>query len=597
MSTETAAVAEIMRILSRCPHLEGVLASHDRVPLTDGHIDVYSSLSRANKDWLGRVNVQIKGRASRKGTAASFSLKREVLEAHLRNAGVLLLCVDVDQKRAKATPRYAALVPFEIRRILASAPEKQKSVAIPLRKLPRLPGAVERIVEVIRVGARQNPFATTDPRLFESIKHITISTAEEVDFNVPTRLRPGEGAFAVEVTTENGSQVPLDGEFEILPEDYVARERDVRVVAGNAAFDSFVVQRISSDQTCVALGEGLSIVIHEGGEGRGVDINITCPSNFVARKRAVEFMVGIFDNGEIALGDRTLTLGEVPASKGPDIEEIRGHLAFLCRLQEVFDKFQFDGALIDLEGMTERDIEHLDVLYRVFVEGVAPCNTSGESGRMLVNFGPWAVMLVAVRGHEPGTWRFIDPFDPASPQMLRWAAQNDRDVTIPVTAYDIVEPEHLPKVLNLRLDLIDAAYERIAHSESTVTIANQCVRDLLNCADSGGARQEEFLHGAARLNDWIIRRDGERDVHRLNQWQIAWRRHGLTDVDRTEIRRMKRASANSQDEMAVHQELACALLLGDREESEFLANQLTTAQRDVMEGWPIWELRRHLVRT
>ncbi|MFF2832346.1 hypothetical protein ACFVSK_11345 [Cellulosimicrobium cellulans] len=600
MSTETAAAAELMRVMSRCPHLEPVFATHDRVPLTDGHIDIYSSKNKSNKTWLGRVDVQIKGRTSTKkkkkksGRSSSYSLKREVLEAHQKKGGVLLLCVDLDLNRDKHISHYAALTPYEIRRILASIPEGQGSVAIPLAKLPRLTESLERLVNVVFVGTRQNPFAHTDPRLFETVKHFTLSTVEDIDLKAPMTFRQGESVFAVEVTTEDGSRVPLDGDFEILPHDYMPRVKDVQVTAGDALFERFTVQRMAPDELVIKLGSGLSLSIYHNGPRKAL-INVTEQSNFAARKRDLEFMIGVAESGEIRFGDDAFNLDPVPSDQRPRVDAMREHLAFLRRTQRLFDKFGVDSTLIEFDDLDDLAFRNLRALYNIFIEGARPEHSSGETGRTLVNFGPWAVMVVVVRDGNGDSWRYIDPFDLSSPQMFRWAAQDEREVTVPVTAYDIVEAEYLPKVLNLRLESIDTAYEAIAQADSTPMVANQCVRDLLSCSDAGGPRSEEFLRGAERLNEWIIRRDGEEETHLLNRWQIAWRTDSLTDTDLVRIREIKRASAQSADEMAIHRELACALLLRDRDESVFLTDRLTADQRTVIETWPIWELYRQLV--
>jgi hypothetical protein len=594
MSVEALAVAEVTRIVSRCERLEPVLATQDRVPLTDGHIDVWSTGSKANRDWDGRVNVQVKGRSKKKRSAPNFRLNREVLEAHLKNQGVLLLCVDVDQKKGKGVPLYAILTPFKIQRILDTLPDGQQTASVPLLKFPRSPVGVEKIVRVALAGSHQNPFFHTDPRLFESVRHFTISTVDELDLQAPTRLSLDETVFVVEATTENGSRIAIDGDFEILPRDYVPQERDLQVSAGKVVYERFTVQRTAGDQTCVTLEDGLSIVIREGEGHQAISVNIESPSNFAARLRALEFMIGLADTGKIAIGGRALTMDGPVVEQTPELVEMREHLVFLRRLRDLFGALGVDGALVDVDDLTDEHLENLRVLYDVFVNGATPGNTSGRPGRMLVSFGKWAVMLVVVRGEAADRWRYINPFDTDSPQMFRWAAQDEQNRTIPVTAYDVVEAEHLSKIVNLRLDLIDTAYERIAQAETTTAIANQCMRDLLDCVDAGGPRREEFLRGAERLNEWIIRQDGEVAAHLLNRWQIAWRKGTLTDADRIEIRKLKRDSVRSEGEMAVHQELACALLLEDGPEVEYLTGGLAEEQRSAMESWPIWELYRKI---
>lgn len=596
MSVETEAVAEITKIINRCQHLEGVFDTYDRVPLTDGHIDIYSSKDKSTRTLRGRVPVQIKGRTSKRKPPPSFSLKRESLEAHQKIGGVLLLCVDINLKSNTNTPQYAVLTPFDIRHKLQSIPPKQKSISIPLKKLARDPVEVGRIVDVALAGTRQNPLIHTDLHLFKSVKHITIAATDALDFTVPTRLRPGENAFALEATTDSGDIVPLDGGLEIMPADYVTHTRELRVSAGHAVYESVTLQRLSSDKVRVNLDEGLSLTIREATYRREIDISVTPQSNFAARKRAIDFTIGIVKTGSISLDDQPLSVDWANREKSAEFEELCEHQEFLVRLQELFDKFDIDSSLIDFDRLTDQNIDRLSILYNIFINDANAGNTNGEPGRMLVNVGEWAVMLLVIRGAGEGTWRYIDPFDPASPQMFWWSPEDDPAASAPVTAYDTLEVTHLLKILNLRLDAVDKAYERIAQTTNALALANKFVRDLLHCADEGGPRREEFLHGAQLLNEWIIKQESENAIHLLNRWQISWRRQELTDTHRTEIRSLKRESARAYDPVAAQKELACALLLGDAEESAYLNSQMTTEQRDEMKSWPIWELSRQMIK-
>lgn len=595
MSTETQAVADMMSVFSRCPHLDPVFATHDKVLITDGHIEIYSSTKQSKEKWRGRVNVQIKGRArkSKKRAINSFSLTRTELQAHMGNAGLLYLHGDYPEQ-GKSTLLYAVLTPFKIREMLDAIPEDQKNVSIPLKRLPRLPAELERIVEVVFVGSRQNPLIRTDPALFESITHMSVSAVDDIDLTAPVFLRHEDTAFAIEATTKDGSLVPIDIALEIVPGEYLERSKVMRVTAGGAVYDRVLLQRMTPEQTRVTFDEGLSMLIHESPGSQRATLDVSYPSGFAGRKRVLEFVIGAADARTITFGDLTLSLGPFD-KQDSQLEEMRRHLAFLRRLQEVFDKLDIDGELIDLSTLEDDDFHRLNVLHGILIAGASPENSTGEPARALINIGPWAVAFVVVEGQEPGTWRYIDLFDLASPQMLRWSAESNRDVTIPVTAYDVIETEHLPRVLNLRLDLIDQAYERIAQAPTTVEVANQCVRDLIDAADTGGPRSEELLSGADRLNEWLIGRQGPLDHHRLNRWQIAWRRGELTDAERAEIRTVSRAAARSHDATAVQREVACALLLEQRAEAQYLSGQLSDDERSAMQAWPIWRLYQHVV--
>ena len=110
VDVEVLAVAKIQKMIGRCPHLKAILASNDKTPFTDGHIDIYGGLGQKKSDWLGRVSVQIKGRTrTRKQTEMlTFGISRTDLTGFQKDSGVLYIYVAVD-RHGRCVPYYAIL--------------------------------------------------------------------------------------------------------------------------------------------------------------------------------------------------------------------------------------------------------------------------------------------------------------------------------------------------------------------------------------------------------------------------------------------------------------------------------------------------------
>lgn len=452
------------------------------------------SVKRRLAGWLGRVSVQAKGRshAGKRPTQVSFGISRIDLLGFQRDSGVLYIYVAVD-KRGHCAPYYALLSPFTIEHFLNSVPAAQASISVVFKRFPNQPAEIERIVALALKTRDQRTSVGFDSRLFERMKSLTVHSAIDLDLSAPIRLTPDELDYALELTTEGGLTLPLGGELHIYPQTYSEQRTEIAIGAGGVAYERVSTRRIDEETVEVRLGPAVTLTMREDGTQRTWNVGYTAPGNFVERLKATRFLIGLIEKQGVEIDGAPSPLGGATGDVASHLHELRGHLSTLGELEALFDHLGVDGALIDLDEISAEEFTWLKALHRAFVRGEELRNESGDTARGLVHFGPWAVMLMTVRGSEPDTCRYIDPFDPAAPHMLRWSAEDDDAANaFPVTAYDIVEQEHLPRILNLRLDRILDAYEPIADSDRTMSLANQRVLALVLAADAKAVRKEEF---------------------------------------------------------------------------------------------------------
>lgn len=593
VDVEALAVAKIQAMVARCPHLKPFIASNDKTPFTDGHIDVYSGLAQKKVDWLGRVSVQVKGRSStgKQPPQTSFGISRVDLLGFQRDSGVLYFYVAVD-KRGHCTPYFALLSPFTIEHYLSDAPKEQATISVTFKRFPNLPDEIERIVALALKTRDQRPSLGYDPDLFQKMQSLTIHSAVELNLDAPLRLTPDELDYAIELTTEGGLTLPVGGELHIYPPTYTERPIDVSIGAGGVTYERVSSRRIDEETVEVRLGPAISLTMRQTGTHAIWNVNYTAKGNFVERLKATRFLIGLIERQGVEINGTSSSLGAAAGEVAARLDELRGHLSSLEELEELFERLGVNGALVDLEEIDADAFVLLKMLHRALVGGEEPRNESGETARGLIHFGRWAVMLMTVPGSEPGTWRYIDPFDPAAPHMFRWSAEDDDGTNaFPVTAYDIVEQEHLPVILNLRLDRILDAYEPIADSARTLSLANQRVLALILAADASAERKDEFLRAASALNEWIIDHEGETPVHLINRWQILRRTTGLSPEHLDAIRAVKRQAGRSGAVMADEIELSCVLLLGETQEATYLIGEIAEEKLATIRTWPIWNLR------
>lgn len=209
----------------------------------------------------------------------------------------------------------------------------------------------------------------------------------------------------------------------------------------------------------------------------------------------------------------------------PDAEDadLRKHLTSLRDMDALFAHLGVDTRLVDLPQIDDTQVQQLSILYRGFVRGEEITDPSAETSRILQQVGSCNLLSLITPGSAPDKWRLVDPFSPEVRQQFRWSSNEEDAQTIPITAYDIVEEDHLPTVLNMRLESIVGAYEAIADFPSTYGLANQRTLALITASNSSETRRDEFLGAAGAVNEWLIAEQGPEPHHLINRWQIAAR--------------------------------------------------------------------------
>lgn len=590
MDIETLAIAEIERRIARCPHLKSFIAKNDKTPLTDGHVDLFKQTPQRNSNWLGRVDVQVKGRSrpASQDDQRAYSIACADLRAFQSASGVLYFVGYVDPHTGDCDPYYALLSPFVIDAVLHKISDSQVSVSVRLRQVPSETERLEGLLHLALETKKQNPALGFDPVLANQIQGFTVTTAVPLDTGRPVTLDRNSMDYALVAHTAGGMSIPMPGEFALYPAEYGPQHTDVRVQAGSIVYEGGTITKLDDETHELKLANGLTLVFVGEAVPTIATVTLTLEQTLAGRLKALEFFTALQEIRQVCINESTVALDTLGSAVDTELSQ---HLAALRDLTVLFQHLGVDTGLVHLEQIDDAQSQQLSDLHRGFVLGEELHSADARPGRVLQKVGDWAILFLIKAGSSPQRWQVVDPFDPANRQQLVSMSDEEGAQPVVVTAYELVEDQYLPTVLNIRLDEIVPAYEAIAAAETTHNVANLRVVRLLRAADACSARQEEFLDAAERLNEWLIQAQGPDSYHLLNRWQILARRSDLPEEIRIEVRDLQREAARSGDKRSGQVELACALLLGDPEQVDYLTKFLPPEQFDEMRSWPIWTLR------
>jgi hypothetical protein len=593
MDVEALSVAAVVKVIGLCPRLTSYIAQNDKTPFTDGHIEVYGGPAKNNSSRVGRVHVQVKGRTVKRltGRKRIWSVERKNLLAYKKDSGVLYLVVDVEETTGRCIIYYAILSPFKIQNLLDAADSTSAKLSVPIKVLPDELAEVDAIVRLSLETRNQHPDDGFDPVLFGQADGITVGGLSGLDLDVPQKLDPGVDDITVTIHTVAGMTVHVPGVLEFLPADYSQRPIDFTIGSGGITYVEGMRQRLDPETLAISLPDGLTMTLKQGPKQRTINFAYGLEGSLAARLRAVRFLRGIDATQAVELNGSSVPLGVL--TRVDTTSSLQVALDELTRWAEFFEMLHVDTEFVEPANIGEEEHQQLRAIRRAIVGGEEASGIAGGTGFVFQPLGPWGIVILLGHGESEGKWTLRDPFSSEYTRRL-WAKPEYEDAEPhPVTPYEVVaESDRLPDMLNLRLGNIVDAYESIADfPDTTLPRANRMVLQLIRAADVREARRAEFLDAAMRLNAWLVSKEGPEIRHRINGWQIEHRTGGLTGSDLKSIRALKREiSLCDSFELSREAEICCAILLGDSEETEFLAARLAPEELASMKAWPIWNL-------
>lgn len=591
MDMELHGVHAVNDRILRCHRLRAYVLAHDRTPLTDGHIDVYSDDTNAkNTNFQHRVNVQVKGRGIKAGKnpPKSFSVEAADLRGLLELRGVLYFVVSINKKSLNASVMYAQLTPFKIQSLLKNVPASG-NVSIRLEPFPQEPAGIEKVVRFAAKAQSEDPQAQIDISLLKDPVSITLHSDKDLDLSSPLTLTRDTTNYSVSYEFADGSRIFVDHELRIIPGEYQAIPSDIHVEAGAFEYTNPSLKKTDTITVEVTLSKGVTMTLSTDDSGLKSpgSINVSMRPTLKERLHDLSFFFTCLDDQSLRING---TLHKMHLTANEDTGDLRKHLHFLETIATLCEHLGVDTGLVDLKSLESRRGDQLLALEGVMLHNDEISSEHQRIGRIAQPIGEWSIQLMALEDQSSNKWRLHGVFDPDRPGHLVSQSTEPNGVPVVVTAYDVLEYKYLPFTLNLRLENLVAAYQEVSSHEGTDDRATDTVLNLIRAADDVPLRREEFLTAASELNTWLISKYGQQPTCLINGWQITARTGNLSKLDEDSIRKLKHQAARDESERSTVIQVACAILLQDSGERDYCLSLLDAPSATLFRTWPIWRL-------
>lgn len=593
VNVEKLAVNAVSTAISRCDHLTDYIGTNDKTPITDGHIDFYKNKSKKKADIAGRVSVQVKGRSTPKPVKTSkrevkFGIDHDDLQFFRDSGGGIYFYVPMRPTGDSPEVFYAVLSPFKIARRLGMKTGSSASYQFIFQRLPSDCDQIEAIIKFAHHTRDQKALNAEVSTLLEEARSISIHTMDRISSDSPTTFRLDRDDVAISITTSAGLVVPIDIDIRVLPEDYTPREVPMKIQGGSILYESVLFARTSQDTLLITCSEGLNIVLTLVDGKYETNVNLKLAGSLPTRLKDINFFSALASGAPLYIDGNSSEPKHKPIATREGLDASQ---AVISGAVEVLKYFGLSEKTLDSLSIDEREMGDLLMLRDGLLKNIELPITGEGNGRWDFPLGRDKVIVLVGEGSSSEHKKLMDPFALSNRSSIVIAQNVDgaMEEIDWATVYDPLEIDDLVSTLNLHLDDLVLAYEKLT-DERRFSLANQMVLKLISAADTChlSDRRMMLLTGAFALNSWLIKHASNSLTNKINRWQILKRQGNFSPQDQHQLLIARRSDISGPESILL--EACLAILLGYKEELSIILDELDSADRERLETWPIWHL-------
>ncbi|NLM76258.1 MAG: hypothetical protein GX187_09265, partial [Clostridiaceae bacterium] len=347
---ERIAARKIEEIIDESKILKAFINRGDKGPIWDGNIFVYNGPSNINKNFKGKIPIQIKGKVVKKfsGETRKYSIRVSDLESYLRDGGVIFFVVEI-KNSSETKIYYASLIPLEIDDLLSNKKEGQKTISTELKALDVAnTKQIETICDEF-LFHRERQFSTIKHRLsVEDVNDLeTISFTifgkplHDYDFNKDHVIiygqRPGDSL-----------QLPISK----VKFQSITYSRKLKIsIKSRIYFDGYKVER-KGINNIIVIGENIKMNLEEN------RFNYKFRGSLKTRLKEVEFLKDAIQAGYFYIDKH-----KIDGIKANEelIKKIETYYQHLIEIKNLLAFFNIEDDL-ELDVLTEEDLIKLKLL-------------------------------------------------------------------------------------------------------------------------------------------------------------------------------------------------------------------------------------------
>ena len=573
---EKIAVSHLNLAITQCEFLRAEISENDKTPSFDGYIELYSEAENKKSNWIGRCDVQVKGKTIANNTFKdniNYPVEVEDLKNYFKNGGVLYFVVGINKKNISQHQIYCcSLLPFDLKQIITQLEPNQKTKNIKLEKFPTNPGQIKQIFTDFLFHKRLQ-FNSTDIADYKSSdKSDTVVTYQVWTNSISAMYDKPNYIYQI---LPNNMSIPFD---KIILKELCVENAPLDIsIDGKVYFQNATISFTKGKRIHhIHINAGLSI---KSNENNFSNVKITQKCTISQYIKNLEFMLALI-NG------KTLKIGNLAVCNNPQfnysVSYVERELDFYRKIEKLLKRLNIKKE-IKVRELTEAMFPRLAFLYDAIIERKTFKENDTTTAITPVDLGVIKCFILRVKKSENEV-EYINPFENYNLKFKMNMISSEIKLTnekfsaslfVTFNESDFLKYDNI-NYARMFKDIISTEY-----SDSYGQAINYFILNLLRAYDK--KKDEEMLDYATKIASWLYEKDNT-EVNFLNKMQAFYRRRSLSEEEIEKILQIKEATNNNEII------IGCSILLGEKHTCTHYMKKLSKEQREEFLIYPISHL-------
>ena len=347
------------------------LNENDKEPCWDGHLYVFSDVSKKKESLLGRIPVQVKGKVVKNFITKKYKYPIDIrdLNAYKNDPTIYVVC-QIKENSKEYKLFYRSLLPETVKNLLKGK-DGQKTISVLFHDIPYDIKDFEDRAKIF-IGDRKKQLSFVDSKPF------TLEDARKKQITNFTFLAPSRGMDQFEIMSYLSSNpsflyakvdTSLDIDFPIAggPMSFVFNQtvyEDIKV--GERVFYNQYVKEIKDGEMRIYVGNFMRLIITPDKKSESYHLNYNFDSKTTSlneRLIETEFIRSLSESGSFQIGELNL---QIPITDEQYIAANNQELQNWRELKTLLDTLNVDKDL-NIGDLKEKDSEYINILVKTIL--------------------------------------------------------------------------------------------------------------------------------------------------------------------------------------------------------------------------------------